>query len=109
MRDLGSYQVWRSSGMVFCTEFPGRRQRQWYSRGDRVQSPVLFGFVAMTLGDAFNRRKKLAADLLSWTGRLAWPVLSGAPTVPRSWTSDNAYRPDPGTEKASRRQYTVQE
>ncbi len=30
----------------------------------------MFASVAMTLGDAFNRRKKLAADLQSWIGRL---------------------------------------
>jgi hypothetical protein len=31
----------------------------------------LFAVVAMTLGDAFNRRKKLGADLQSWIGRIS--------------------------------------
>src|SRR5512146_1809134 len=80
-----------------------------YSRGIRVQPPVSFGFVAMTLGDGFNRRKKLAADLQTWIGRLG---LAGAER--RTYRAsvldgDNAYRPDPGTEKANTRQYTVQE
>lgn len=74
-----------------------------------MQPPVLFGFVAMTLGDGFNRRKKLAADLQTWISRLG---LAG--TERRTYRTsvldgDNAYRPDPGTEKASTRQYTVQE
>jgi hypothetical protein len=30
----------------------------------------MFRFVAMTLGDAFNRRKKLDSDLQSWINRL---------------------------------------
>ena len=34
----------------------------------------MFAFVAMTLGDAFNRRKKLSADLQSWIAR---PGLAG--------------------------------
>jgi hypothetical protein len=36
---------------------------------------VMFRSVTLTLGDAFNRRKKLAADLQSWTSRLG---LAGA-------------------------------
>jgi hypothetical protein len=69
----------------------------------------LFRLVAMTLGDAFNRRKKLAADLQTWIGRLG---LAGAERRTYRTTvldGEAAYRPDPGTEKASRRQYTVQE
>jgi hypothetical protein len=71
--------------------------------------PVLFGFVAITLGDAFNRRKKLAADLQTWIGRLG---LAGAER--RTYRTsvlegDSAYQPDPGTEKVGTRQYTVQE
>jgi hypothetical protein len=80
-----------------------------YSHDDEARPPVLFGFVAITLGDAFNRRKKLNADLQTWTGRLS---LAGAER--RTYRTsvlegDNAYRPDPGTEKASTRQYTLQE
>src|SRR5260370_23787540 len=70
---------------------------------------VMFGFVALTLGDAFNRRKKLAADLQNWIARLG---LAG--TERRSYRTaaldgDHAYQPDPGTEKVSARQYTVEE
>jgi hypothetical protein len=65
--------------------------------------------VALTLGDAFNRRKKLAADLQNWINRLG---LAGAER--RSYRTatlegDAAYRPEPGTEKVTARQYTVQE
>lgn len=63
----------------------------------------------MTLGDAFNRRKKLASDLRSWLNRLG---LAG--TERRSYRTaglegDDAYRPEPGTEKATTRAYTVPE
>jgi hypothetical protein len=69
----------------------------------------MFPCVALTLGDAFNRRKKLAADLQNWIGRLG---LAG--TERRSYRTaaldgDHAYQPDPGTEKVSTRQYTVEE
>jgi hypothetical protein len=69
----------------------------------------MFRSVAMTLGDAFNRRKKLAADLQNWINRLG---LAGAER--RSYRTavlegDGAYQPEPGTEKVSARQYTVQE
>jgi hypothetical protein len=63
----------------------------------------------MTLGDAFNRRKKLAADLQSWTGRLSVAGAERRTYRTSVLEGDNAYRPDPGTEKASTRQYTVQE
>jgi hypothetical protein len=70
---------------------------------------VMFPSVTLTLGDAFNRRKKLAADLQNWINRLG---LAG--TERRSYRTatldgDDAYHPDPGTEKVSTRQYTVEE
>lgn len=63
----------------------------------------------LTLGDAFNRRKKLAADLAAWTGRL-----TSAGAVRRSFRTravegDGAFSPEPGTEKQSTRHYTVDE
>ncbi|WP_460863517.1 hypothetical protein [Nocardiopsis coralliicola] len=63
----------------------------------------------MSLGDAFNRRKKLAADLASWTNRLQ---LAGAER--RSYrtpavSGSDAYVPEAGSEKATRRNYTVAE
>lgn len=63
----------------------------------------------MTLGDAFNRRKKLAADLKSWTNRLG---LAGAERrTYRTWTvtGDNAYAPQVGSEKQTQREYSIEE
>jgi hypothetical protein len=61
------------------------------------------------LGDAFNRRKKLAADFKTWVGRL-----QAAGAVRRSFRTqalegESAFLPDPGTEKRSTRHYTVEE
>ena len=69
----------------------------------------MFCGVNMTLGDAFNRRKKLSSDLQSWINRLN---LAGAER--RSYRTaalegEDAYRPEPGTDKATARAYTVQE
>ena len=63
----------------------------------------------LTLGDAFNRRKKLAADLAAWVGRL-----QSAGAVRRSYRTRaiegaSAFTPDPGSEKSSTRHYTVEE
>jgi hypothetical protein len=69
----------------------------------------LFAFVAITLGDAFNRRKKLAADLQSWIGRLGLAGTERRTYRTSALDGDAAYRPDPGTEKVGTRQYTVQE
>jgi hypothetical protein len=63
----------------------------------------------LTLGDAFNRRKKLAADLAAWIGRL-----QSAGAIRRSYRTRaiegaTAFTPDPGSEKTSTRHYTVEE
>lgn len=63
----------------------------------------------LTLGDAFNRRKKLSADLAAWVGRL-----QSAGAVRRSYRTRaiegaDAFKPDPGSEKSSTRHYTVEE
>ena len=63
----------------------------------------------MTLGDAFNRRKKLAADLQSWIGRLGLAGAERRTYRTSALDGDAAYQPDPGTEKVTIRQYTVQE
>jgi hypothetical protein len=63
----------------------------------------------MTLGDAFNRRKKLGADLQSWIGRLGLAGTERRTYRTSALEGDAGYRPDPGTEKVSTRQYTVQE
>jgi hypothetical protein len=69
----------------------------------------LLAVVAMTLGDAFNRRKKLGADLQSWIGRLGLAGTERRTYRTSALEGDAGYRPDPGTEKVSTRQYTVQE
>ena len=63
----------------------------------------------MTLGDAFNRRKKLAADLQAWINRLGLAGLERRSFRTAVLEGDGAYRPEAGTEKQSTRQYTVQE
>lgn len=65
--------------------------------------------MSITLGDAFNRRKKLGADLESWTNRLR-----GAGRVQRSYRTkavegDGAFTAEPGTDKTSERHYTIEE
>lgn len=63
----------------------------------------------MTLGDAFNRRKKLAADLQTWNNRLS--LAGNERRVYRTSTleGDDAYQPQPGTEKSNTRDYTIAE
>jgi hypothetical protein len=63
----------------------------------------------MTLGDAFNRRKKLAADLQAWLNRLGLAGNERRTYQTATLEGDGAYQPEPGTEKVSTRQYTVQE
>jgi hypothetical protein len=63
----------------------------------------------MTLGDAFNRRKKLATDLQTWIGRL-----QASGSLRRSFRTQaiegsDAFVPDTGSEKQSTRHYTVDE
>lgn len=63
----------------------------------------------MTLGDAFNRRKKLAADLGTWVGRL-----QAAGSVKRTFRTfaidgAEAFIAFEGSEKKTTRHYTVDE
>jgi hypothetical protein len=63
----------------------------------------------LTLGDAFNRRKKLQADLAAWVGRL-----QSAGAIRRSYRTKaiegaSAFVAEPGSEKTSTRHYTVEE
>ena len=65
--------------------------------------------MGLSLGDAFNRRKKLSADLNAWTQRLAQ---AGAD---RRWyrtpaiEGDDAFAPEAGSDRATARHYTIEE
>ena len=63
----------------------------------------------LTLGDAFNRRKKLAADLEAWVGRLKSAGATRRSYRTRAVDGASAFAPEPGTEKTSIRHYTVDE
>ena len=63
----------------------------------------------MSLGDAFNRRKKLAADLVSWTNRLKASGVTRRTYRTRAIEGANAFTPEPGSEKTTSRHYTVEE
>lgn len=63
----------------------------------------------MTLGDAFNRRKKLSADLQSWINRLDVAGSERRSYRTPALEGEGAYRPEPGTEKTGTRTYTVEE
>jgi hypothetical protein len=63
----------------------------------------------MTLGDAFNRRKKLEADLQSWIQRLSQAGQDRREYRARAIEGDGAFVPEPGSEKTSTRHYTIEE
>ena len=63
----------------------------------------------MTLGDAFNRRKKIAANLQTWVNRLREAGKDVRQYRTRAIEGDGAFTPEPGTEKSSQRHYTIEE
>lgn len=65
--------------------------------------------MAMTLSDAFNRRKKLAADLQSWIQRLAQAGTEKREYRTKAIQGDGAFTPEPGSEKSTQRHYTIEE
>lgn len=67
------------------------------------------GAMRMTLGDAFNRRKKLAADLASWTNRLKAAGSTKRTYRCKAIEGAEAFTPEPGSEKTTTRHYTVEE
>lgn len=65
--------------------------------------------MGMTLGDAFNSRKKLDADIQTWINRLTQAGREHRSYVTKNIEGDNAYAPEAGTEKISLRHYTINE
>jgi hypothetical protein len=65
--------------------------------------------MAMTLGDAFNRRKKLAADLTAWTNRLQQAGKDTRSYRTKATEGTDAFTPEPGTERTTTRHYTIEE
>src|SRR5688572_3993265 len=63
----------------------------------------------LTLGDAFNRRKKLGADLTAWVGRLQAAGAQRRSFRTLAVDGANAFAAEPGTEKSSTRHYTIEE
>lgn len=63
----------------------------------------------MTLGDAFNRRKKLGADLQTWVNRLSQSGTDSRSFRTPAIEGDGAFTPEPGTEKVHTRHYTIEE
>jgi hypothetical protein len=65
--------------------------------------------MTLSLGDAFSRRKKLAADLQTWIQRLQQSGADVRKYRTRAVEGSNAFVPEPGTEKLTRRHYTIAE
>lgn len=63
----------------------------------------------MTLGDGFNRRKKLDGDLASWTNRLKAAGVTRRTFRCKTIEGSGAFTPEPGSEKTTSRHYTVEE
>jgi hypothetical protein len=63
----------------------------------------------LTLGDAFNRRKKLGADLQTWINRLHTSGSDGRAFRTKAVEGDGAFVPEPGSEKVRMRHYTIEE
>jgi hypothetical protein len=65
--------------------------------------------MSMTLGDGFNRRKKLDADINAWTRRLAEAGANRREYFTEAIEGEKAFRPTPGSEKSTERHYTIEE
>lgn len=63
----------------------------------------------LTLGDAFNRRKKLGADLQTWINRLHTAGTDARAFRTKAIEGEAAFVPEPGSEKLRERHYTIQE
>lgn len=65
--------------------------------------------MAMTLGDGFNRRKKLESDISAWTRRLAESAYDRRDYFCEAIEGANPFVPTPGSGKKSTRHYTIEE
>ena len=65
--------------------------------------------MSMSLGDAFNRRKKLSADLAAWTNRLKSSGVTRRTYRTKQIDGARPFDPEPGSEKTTTRFYTVEE
>jgi hypothetical protein len=65
--------------------------------------------MGITLGDAFNRRKKLAADLAAWIARQQQSGVTRRSFRTKGVDGSHAFLPEPGTEKSTTRHYTLEE
>jgi hypothetical protein len=65
--------------------------------------------MSMNLGDGFNRRKKLSSDLVAWTNRLKSSGVTRRTFRTKAIEGDQAFTPEPGSEKTTMRHYTVDE
>ncbi len=65
--------------------------------------------MSMTLSDGFNRRKKIEADLATWMQRLAASGKDRRELTTKSIDGDGAFVPEPGSEKLTKRTYTIEE
>lgn len=63
----------------------------------------------LTLGDAFNRRKKLAGDIEAWTNRLKSSGHTKRTYRSKEIDGKHAFTPEPGSEKTTTRHYTIEE
>ncbi|MEM9195966.1 MAG: hypothetical protein AAGF12_42760 [Myxococcota bacterium] len=63
----------------------------------------------MTLGDGFNRRKKLRADFDTWVNRLTQSGIDRRTFRTMRIDGDGAFAPEPGTDKLSTRHYSIEE
>jgi hypothetical protein len=65
--------------------------------------------MALGLGDAFNRRKKLGADLQTWINRLSQAGAERREFRTKAIEGPKAFQPEPGSEKRTHRHYTIEE
>ncbi len=65
--------------------------------------------MTMTLGDAFNERKKVGAELEKWTNRLRQAGFLKREFTTKSIEGDGSFEPEPGSLRVSERHYTIEE